>query len=111
MAEKYKKLLNTLTFMDKLEKNQQKLFIEKSPPHITRILSNFIFNIFVKSFPLDEATILKLKPLKKEFEEFCKKKNSLKLRKKLLLANNFVFKVINIIVPHMKEVLLNSEPK
>ena len=105
MAEKYKKLLPTLTFMDKLEKNQRKLFVEKSPPHVTRILSNLIFNIFIKSFPLDEATISKLKPLKKEFQLFCKKKNSLKLRKKLLLANNFIFKVIGIIIPCMKKAL------
>ena len=105
MAQKYKKLMNTLEFLEKLDKRQRKTFLQKSPNSSIRILSNFIWNLYTKNFPLSDNVVLQLKPLKKMFVEFCKKKNSLKLRKNLLLKGNFLFKILSIVIPHMNEIL------
>ena len=105
MAQKYKKLMNTLEFLEKLDKKQRKTFIQKSPSSSIRILSNFIWNLYNKNFPLSDEVIFKLKPMKKMFVEFCKKKNSLKLRKSLLLKENFLFKILSAVIPYMNEIL------
>ena len=102
----WKKISPNLDFLGKLSKNQRKAFLKTAKPKTIKVIVNFIFNLISQGhFPLPLDLIKKLTPLKNELMNVCKKTKSLKCRKKDLIKNDLLGKVLDLILPILNESL------
>ena len=104
MKDQIKKYLPVLEFAVSLPKKKKNNYLENLQPNIVKFLINLINNIVYRIIPIKDDIIKLLKPLKKILIELVSKNQSLKKRKQILIKNNIVDRVIDPILPILRDI-------
>lgn len=91
--------LDTLKYLETLEKPELQKFIKSCPNQCLLFLCECIYNIIIGNVPIDKAYI---QPFEKEARLLCNKKSNSLVRRKVLSSTTGIKLLTNIIKPCIK---------
>ena len=103
MRQKIKKFIPVLELIQNLEEQNRRVYLKSAKVDIIKFISELLYNVNIGTLPISPEVLNKLRPFKTLIKKICKKKISLKERKKILSKPSFYSNVISPLIPFLIE--------
>ena len=97
-----KRLLHLIEFLNGFKEKTRRKYLQAAPTAVIKFLTDLCYNVLLGNIKLDLKVLSKLKLQRRLIESLCKKKISLKKRKKILMKKKFFSDVIAPIIPTLR---------
>ena len=104
MKQKIKKFIPVLELIKNLSEQDRHMYLQSAKTNIIKIIAEILYNVNIGTLPISNELLEKLKPFKTPIKNICKKKLSLKARKKILTKANFYSNVVSPLIPILIEI-------
>ena len=96
---KMKQVLPVLEYVSKLKPRQQKQFMNHAEPAVLLAISDLCANLNRGAIEISDENLKKLKKYKKQILTLCKKKPTVKQRRKIVQKGAFLPNFLSTILP------------